>query len=300
MVMAGIIACLDLPLTNVYGGVYSPPMSEQDGFVPILETFGPDEATELTDFDRELFAGFHDVSDDFYPRLFSDGATVIGHRDKQGKIISVAALYTQSLSDPEAPRLERQIPAWACFLDGAAVDPQFRKSIRPDLDLHGELLTWRLDAARQLGKAAALTVVRADNIPSDRNLRRKGWHALLDAPGYYGPRPEDGRIAGAVLLQEGPNTTWPEPPPPTPLDRLMDAVVSQPERIALTLPAMRADAEYRFAVGHLLQQGYTSYYNKTAVQADTIPFTHLEVAHGLDEIVRSRLITIRSELRELV
>ena len=112
----------------------------------------------------------------------------------------MASLFLQPIPDPDLPQLEQRLPPWAGFLDGAAVAPAYRRSQSPELNLHGELLEWRRELARESGKSALLTIARPDNIPSVRNLYANGFFALVYAPRYYGPRPEDDRMVGAILL----------------------------------------------------------------------------------------------------
>lgn len=170
---------------------------------PRFIEFGPEHAGALAEFDNVLFAGYHHVPDDFYNKLFQAGAWVIGHvKDddvNRDSIVSVASYFSRPSANSEAPRLERELPEWLGFLDGAAVRKEYRKTLT-GLDLHGDLIDRRLKKAEEDGKTAVAAAVRPDNVTSVSNLQSHGISLAVNAKNFYGWRFSDQRVIALGLL----------------------------------------------------------------------------------------------------
>lgn len=142
--------------------------------------------------DAGLFGPHKSLSREDFSELVEKGAVVYAHRDGEALISEATLVFNK---DPEGDSsLERGLPSWLGYCDGAAVAENYRGK-----GLQRELLQARELTAKEAGKEATGASVRHRNLASIRSMLRSGYVMIADAPSYYGEGIENDRV---VMLKD--------------------------------------------------------------------------------------------------
>lgn len=216
---------------------------------------------EIASLDAESFGAHKSLTAEDLSGIIAKGGVLFGHISPEGKIVSEATLVLNADSEGLST-LERSLPAWLAYCDGAAVSQSHRGK-----GLQKELLTAREKVAEVKGKEASAASVRHRNLSSIRSMLRNGYVMIADAPGYYGDGEEDDRV---VMLKQ-----FSEDNPMSSLTIEHQALeidhkgITQPVDVAdkidsnadvIGLPVQHSDevdGHYNTAVAALLRNGYT-------------------------------------------
>ncbi len=144
---------------------------------------------EVAALDARLFGEHKSLPPEAFREILESGGAVLGHINESGALISEASIILNAVEDGECS-LERELPQWLAYCDGAAVDTEYRGR-----GLQKQLLAAREAVAIEAGKEASSASVRQKNVASVRSMLAKGYILISDAPQYYGSAPEDDRVA---------------------------------------------------------------------------------------------------------
>lgn len=144
---------------------------------------------EVADLDAKLFGEHKSLPKEAFAAIIENGGAVFGHVNPDNKLISEASLILNAAPATGECPLERALPSWLAYCDGAAVSTEYRGR-----GLQKELLQAREKIAESVGKEASSASVRHRNLSSIRSMLKSGYMIAGDAPGYYGDAPEDDRI----------------------------------------------------------------------------------------------------------
>lgn len=144
---------------------------------------------EVADLDAQLFGEHKSLPREAFAATISNGGAVFGHIGPGNKLISEASLILQAAPETGECPLERSLPSWLAYCDGAAVSRDYRGR-----GLQKELLLAREKIAESVGMEASSASVRHRNVASIRSMFKCGYVLGGDAPGYYGNTAEDDRV----------------------------------------------------------------------------------------------------------
>ena len=148
---------------------------------------------EVADIDAEAFKGQKKLTQEDFMHIFQNGGVILGHVGPDNKLISEASLLLAT--DPEGSSiLERNMPGWLAYCDGAAVIKEFRGK-----GLQKQLLLAREEVAKLSKKEASGASVRQNNVASIRSMISTGYVMIADSPHYYGENDKDARV---VMLKD--------------------------------------------------------------------------------------------------
>lgn len=143
---------------------------------------------EVASLDAELFGEHQSLTEDEFREIIEQGGVILSHVGPDNKLISEASLMLTS-NEQGPSLLERNLPHWLAYCDGAAVAKEFRGK-----GLQKELLNAREAIAKEANKEATAASVRQRNLASIKSMIRGGYIMIADAPNYYGDRPTDARV----------------------------------------------------------------------------------------------------------
>jgi ribosomal protein S18 acetylase RimI-like enzyme len=135
---------------------------------------------EVATLDRSAFGDRDAIPEDRLRDMVSDGGVVLLQRTPDGSIVSEAALVLEPHGSSPVS-IERELPEWAGYCAGAAVD-----SSGQGHGLQRELLRAREALTRSAGKSAVASSVRQGNLKSIRSMLKTGYVVACDAPELYG------------------------------------------------------------------------------------------------------------------
>lgn len=215
---------------------------------------------EVAALDKELFGPHKSLSAEGFARIVENGGVLFTHMDSEGAVISEASLVLNPGVSAETS-LERNLPGWLGYCDGAAVSKEYRGK-----GLQKRLLQAREIASKEVGKDATGASVRHRNLASIRSMLKEGYVMIADAPQYYGDAPEDSRVfmlkefsAGNPLnalnsdedgLEDALKGTALLSEVPSKIECKQDVISLAVEQ------SDEVDSTYNAAVGQLLSNGY--------------------------------------------
>lgn len=148
---------------------------------------------EVAALDAELMGSHQSLSEEGFREIVENGGVIISHVGPGNKLISEASLVLTSVEGGSSP-LERGLPEWLAYCDGAAVSKDYRGK-----GLQKQLLNAREAVAKEEGKEATAASVRQRNVTSIKSMIKCGYIMIADAPHYYGDEVEDARV---VMLKD--------------------------------------------------------------------------------------------------
>ena len=93
--------------------------------IEVIDSPESPRLSEIAALDAEAFGGHQTLSEEDLKHIFNNGGVILGHTEADGRLISEATLVLNS--DTEGPSLlERQLPSWLGYCDGAAVSTEYR------------------------------------------------------------------------------------------------------------------------------------------------------------------------------
>lgn len=180
-------------ITSEFGEVY-----EEAGLS--LEVYGRENEKEITEvalLDQEIFGEHKSLPKEGFMRIVENGGYVLGVRDRGGRLLAEASLVLNNNPESGDSQLERQLPDYMAYCDGAAVHQSQRKK-----GIQKWLLRSRESKAAEAGKTVMSASVRHRNIPSIKSMLKEGYVVVCDAPHYYGEGAEDSRILLVKVMEE--------------------------------------------------------------------------------------------------
>lgn len=164
-----------------------------DYLIEVIDNPDSPRLTEVASIDAEAFKGQKKLEKEDFLHIFENGGVILGHVGPNNQLISEASLLLDA--DPEgASLLERNMPTWLGYCDGAAVIKEFRGK-----GLQKQLLLAREEVAKSSKKEASAASVRQNNVTSIRSMLNTGYVMIADSPHYYGDEEKDGRV---VMLKD--------------------------------------------------------------------------------------------------
>lgn len=149
--------------------------------------------SEVAALDAELFGSHQSLSEEEFREIVEKGGVILSHVGPGNQLISEASLMLTSAEDGPSS-LERDLPEWLAYCDGAAVSKEYRGK-----GLQKQLLNAREAVAKEAGKEASAASVRQKNVTSIKSMMRGDYIMLADSPHYYGDEPKDARV---VMLKD--------------------------------------------------------------------------------------------------
>ena len=232
----------------------------QDYKIEVITDPRSPRIAEVAALDAKLFGEHKSLPAESFIGIMESGGAVLGHVSEGGALISEASIILNPVEDGDCS-LERMLPSWLAYCDGAAVATEYR-----GLGLQKQLLAARETFAVKAGKEASSASVRQKNIASVRSMLAKGYIMISDAPRYYGSAPEDARVVmlhdfklGNPFINLDTTHEMLEPgikgvvAPQGVLDKISDNadIISIP-----TEQSDEVDEEYNIAINRLLSHGY--------------------------------------------
>lgn len=161
--------------------------------IEIIDSPESPRLAEIAALDAEAFGGHVTLSEEDLRHIFGNGGVILGHTETDGRLITEATLVLNSDQEGPSP-LERNLPEWLGYCDGAAVSKDYRGK-----GLQKQLLLARHEVAKSSGKEAAAASVRQANVTSIKSMIKTGYVMLADSPHYYGTDITDARV---VMLHD--------------------------------------------------------------------------------------------------
>ena len=153
----------------------------------------PLRLAEIAALDGQAFGGHVTLSEDDLKHIFNNGGVILGHTETDGRLITEATLVLNVNEKGPSP-LERQLPGWLGYCDGAAVSKDYRGK-----GLQKQLLLARHEVAKASDKEAVAASVRQANVTSIKSMIKTGYVMIADSPHYYGTDTTDARV---VMLHD--------------------------------------------------------------------------------------------------
>jgi ribosomal protein S18 acetylase RimI-like enzyme len=201
--------------------------------------------TEIARLDQELFGTHKSLSEEDFSSILANGGMLFAHLNQNGIAISEASLVLNPSEQAETA-IERSLPSWLAYCDGAAVSEDYR-----GLGLQKDLLRARESAAKDAGKEAIGASVRHRNLASIRSMFSAGYVMIADSPTFYGSSPEDARI---FMLKE---FSIESPAASHGLNfKVGKLVLAQNAILVPTVHSDEIDEDYNKTVGLILGNGY--------------------------------------------
>ncbi len=152
---------------------------------------------EVAALDAELFGEHQSLTEDEFREIVEKGGVILSHVGPENRLISEASLMLAP-NEQGLSSLERNLPDWLAYCDGAAVAKEFRGK-----GLQKQLLNAREAVAKEANKEATAASVRQRNLASIKSMIRGGYVMIADAPTYYGDKPTDARVVMVKDFQIG-------------------------------------------------------------------------------------------------
>ena len=156
--------------------------------IEVIDSPESPRLAEIAALDGEAFGGHVTLSEEDLKHIFNNGGVILGHTETDGRLITEATLVLDADEKGPSP-LERNLPEWLGYCDGAAVSKDYRGK-----GLQKQLLLARHEVAKSSGKEAAAASVRQANVTSIKSMIKTGYVMVADSPHYYGADISDARV----------------------------------------------------------------------------------------------------------